>query len=219
MTSKTTEEELIEVVSSDLLHLKYDWNDTVEDDVLRRSSPVLRRLLVDKDLVRALRAVGLTPQAKIVTSTLEPTLKLAPIKNIVFASAGGAKYKGAELRGWFMVNYAMSDEEIKKLNSIEVPNASMNLNDFVEAPCLVLSGVRIPRRILIQYIANKLGGAHLDPKRSKGEREFVLMDKAHRDLRLRYLGKPFIYYELLSIGQALASSEDIETFLKTVGKL
>ncbi|MGE0367891.1 MAG: hypothetical protein AB7P53_02985 [Candidatus Dadabacteria bacterium] len=209
---------LIETVSEDLLHLKKDWIDSVEDDVLRRSSIVLRRLLVEKDLPRALRAAALPSQAIITSSTLSQSLQMIPLKNVVFASAGGAKCSGFEIRGQFMVNYALNEKEIAKLNSRDVPNASMKLHDFVEAPCIVLSGVLISRRILIQYIANKLGGAHLDPKRAKGEREFILLDRAYSDLKLKLAGKPLIYYELLSIGQALVSSKDIEAFLEKVRK-
>jgi len=210
--------ELIERVAEDLIHLKNDWNDTVEDDVLRRSSPVLRRFLIGKELPRALRAAGLSSQAIIETSTLEPTLQLFPKEKIIFASSGGAKYNGTEIRGGFGVNYAMSSEERTKLNELGVPTASMKIHEYVEAPCIVVSGTLITRRILIQYIANKLGGAHLDQKRLKGEREFILLDRIHKDAKLVFAGKPLIYYELLSIGQSLSESSDIETFLKKAGK-
>src|SRR5262245_46635204 len=106
-------DELLAVVAADLNYIRQEWNESVEDDALRRGSTVLRRLLVEGDLQRVWRAVGFEREPTITCSTLQPVLKSEPLERIAFASAGGARYQGAELCGAFMVNYAMTAEEIK----------------------------------------------------------------------------------------------------------
>ena len=43
-------DDLLEVVVSDLIFLHEEWDEEVDDHSLRRSSTVLRRLLVDNEL-------------------------------------------------------------------------------------------------------------------------------------------------------------------------
>lgn len=43
------------------------------------------------------------------------------------------------------------------------------------------------------------------------------MDSFHNSVKI--LDKPAIFFELLSVGQAIASSDDIEKFLDEVSKL
>ncbi len=207
--------ELLQIVVEDLFYLREQWNESIEDSALRRGSAVLRQLLVQNELQRAWRMAGFKSQPSITASTLEPILNRIPLNKIKFASAGGAKYRGAEQRGILLVNFAMSEEEIKRDYKAGVPSATMKLKEFIEAPCIVISGELITRHILIKFIANKKGGVHFDTKRTPDERLFSLLDSIHD--RLKLLDKRTNYFELLSIGQALASSEDIETFLREVG--
>ena len=209
-------QELLEIVADDLRYLKQEWHESVEDSALRRGSAVLRRLLVQNELQRAWRMAGFASQPIVTASTLEPILQQIPLQKLAFAAAGGARNKGAELRGALIANYAMSEAEVKTQYEAEVPSAKMKLRDFVAAPCVVVSGELVTRHLLIKYIANKLGGVHYDPARSADERLFRLLDSAREKIML--LEKPAVYFELLSIGQAVASSEDIEGFLKTIGK-
>jgi hypothetical protein len=111
----------------------------------------------------------------------------------------------------------MSRDIEEQIHDEGVPSAKMNLNDFIEAPCLVLYGELISRRELIKYVSNKLGGAHSDTKRSSTDRSYLAMDKARKDDKIQLAGKPLIYFEMLSIGQALAASDEINAFLKKVG--
>src|SRR5690554_6912767 len=64
--------ELVENVISELRYIKNDWDESVEDDELRRGSTVLRRLLIDKELAQALRAAGFNSNPKLEASTLDP---------------------------------------------------------------------------------------------------------------------------------------------------
>ena len=50
--------DLARLVAEDLDYLFRDWNQDIDDASLRRSSPVLRALLVDGLLAQAARQVG-----------------------------------------------------------------------------------------------------------------------------------------------------------------
>jgi hypothetical protein len=207
--------DLLEVVVSDLVFLREEWDEEVDDHSLRRSSTILRRLLVDNELQRAWKAVGFEKEPLIEASTLQKLIETAPLDKIAFAAAGGAKYKGVELRGAIMRNYAMTQEEIQKEYAHGVPSASLGLRAFIEAPSVIIKGKKIPRRVVIKYVSNKLGGAHHDAKRGKTEEEliFSLLDGAQQ---IRLLNKPAIYFELLSAGQALVGSADINKLIAKV---
>ena len=208
--------ELIDIVAADLRYLLEEWDEKVDDHSLRRSSPVLRRLLVQNELQRAWKAAGFAGEPKLRASTLAPILADIPYQKILFAAAGGAKYKGLELRSVLVVNNAINQDEISKRHAEGPPSTIISLHDFVETPCLVIKGRLIKRRVLIKYIANKLGGAHYDTKRKKNydENLFPYLDAAAKQFRLG--DKNHVYFELLSAGQALVSSDDIKLFCQRV---
>jgi hypothetical protein len=96
----------------------------------------------------------------------------------------------------------------------ESPERDLSLKKFLDSACIVARGTKISRRTLIKYVANKLGGVHFDPKRDltkMEEQQFALLDEI-RDERI-VADKPAIYFELLSVGQALLASPDITMFL------
>src|SRR5581483_5614044 len=194
-------DDLLEVVVSDLIFLHEEWDEEVDDHSLRRSSTVLRRLLVDNELQRAWKAAGFEREPVIEASTLQYLVDTAPLDKVAFAAAGGAKYKGAELRGAIMRNYAMTQEQIQKENAQGVPSATFGLRAFIEAPSVIVKGKVIARRVVIKFISNKLGGAHHDAKRGKTDEE-LLFAKLDSMQQIRLLDKPAVYFELLSAGQA-----------------
>lgn len=53
-----SEEQLIDIVGADLLFLREEWEASIDDHSLRRSSTVLRRLLVENELQRAWKKAG-----------------------------------------------------------------------------------------------------------------------------------------------------------------
>jgi hypothetical protein len=108
-----SKDELLGIVVSDLKYLRSEWNESIDDAALRRGSTVLRRLLVDGELQRAWKLAGFPKEPQVTCSTLKPVLGSVPIKGLRFAAAGGALYKGAELRASMMVDFVMSDEQTK----------------------------------------------------------------------------------------------------------
>jgi hypothetical protein len=77
-------------VNSVLMVRRADWDGSVETDLLRRNSTVLRRLVVQGELGRAWRAAGFTKEPQVQTMSLRLALATAPLDQIVFATAGGA---------------------------------------------------------------------------------------------------------------------------------
>ncbi len=95
--------------------------------------------------------------------------------------------------------------------------ATLLLDEYMASTCIVVDGTAVSRRHVVKFVANRLGGAHFDPRGKKSrkreeeeeERLFDLMDRAVHVVRL-----PLVYYELLSIGQSLVNSEDIKRLLQ-----
>ena len=203
--------ELVRTVKADIAFLRTQWDHTVDDDSLRRSSPILRRLIVDNDLQRAWKESGQTREPKLQAATLQGVIAEIPLDKVVFAAAGGAHYGNAHLAGVLIRNYAVPPEEIQRRAKTGVPTKVMGLREFANAPSVIVQGKPITRRIVIKYVANKLGGAHFDGARDETElgAMYGLLDKAST---IRLLEKPAIYFELLSAGQALVSASDIRDF-------
>jgi uncharacterized protein (DUF2164 family) len=207
---------LVEVVTEDLAYIRDDWNEQIEDAALRRGSVVLRRLLVDGELQRAWKAAGFEKEPTVRAATLDSVTGGVPLARFKFASAGGARFRGAEIRGATTTLFAMPPTR-ECLREAGPPLAELGLRRFTEAPVIVIDGKEIVRRVLVKFIANKLGGAHYDTSR-KHDAEATLFRRLDRVMdQVKLLGKPAIYFELLAVGQQLAQSEDISRFLEKTG--
>jgi len=213
---------ILKVVASDLKYLGEEWDQDIDDDSLRRSSNVLRMLLVDGKLLEVWRSAGFDDQPQIVAPTLEEHLKRFRLEDIQLAQAGGAEFKGITVAAIFTLSTSLNQEQIKELYALgpRVHTASYKLADFIESPCIIVEGIIITRRELVKYVANKLGGAHIDQRRDISkpqERKFVYLDKIRETMQVA--GKPAIYYELLSIGQSLVRSDDIKRLRQRLDNL
>jgi hypothetical protein len=213
-----TERDLIRVVSEDLDFIAKDWDQSVEDASLRRSSTVLRRLLVDGHFGKAWRSLGLEKQPSVRAPDLGTTIdSVADSGKIVFAQAGGARFRGVEVQSVLEYAAAMSPQEIQRRFTAnpEPPLHTFSLSRFLNSPAFVVQGSIISRQHVVQYVSNKLGGAHFDPDRNmqdKVERLFAALDQA--GARYFILEKPAVYFELLSIGQVVAQSEDAHRLIE-----
>jgi hypothetical protein len=199
--------ELVRIVASDLQYLHDEWNEQIDDDSLRRTSAVLRLLLVQNELQRAWKEAGFVKEPEIVALTLayEPL----SLDRILFASAGGARYKGARMGGAFVAKGHLTPDQRRGLGP---PEKRFGLRDFINSPCIAIEGALVSRRVLIKYVSNKLGGAHFDPRRDHSEEGKVFRRLDSVGTTMRVIGKQVVYYELLSIGQALAQADDIRKF-------
>jgi hypothetical protein len=210
--------DLIKTVSEDLDYLSEEWTQDIDDASLRRASPVLRSLLIENQLMKV--ANILNEEIKIMAPVISKSASYLNDPSIVFYQSGGAKYKGAEIQFLTILNRAKSPEEIKadyereKVVIGQIYPEKLSL--FMKQISFVISGVKINREEVIKYIANKKGGAHYDDSRKidiigpKGELEkrYSLLDNIHNGTYTA--DKNAVYYELLSIGQRLIESNDVQ---------
>lgn len=200
-------DQLVKTVIEDIKYLRDDWNDEIDDASLRRGSVVLRRLLINHDLQRAWTSLGMGVPLTIEAVSLRMVLKSVAIKNIYFASAGGAKYKGATVARFFM---AKGSAPLQRSGSSSAPSKEIfGIKQFLRSPCLIVKGQEVQRGELVEYVANKMGGAHFDSERHDGDIN-RLMDEVMGE-GPQILNKKVIFYELLAIGQAVAESENIKS--------
>lgn len=81
-------------VASDLAFLEDDWQPSIEDQSLRRSSNVLRTLLVQHAIGQAWRRMGQSKEPKIEAPDLANALAGLKIEKVEFAQAAGARTAG-----------------------------------------------------------------------------------------------------------------------------
>ena len=216
----TSEEaNLVKIVAEDLKYMKTQWDEEITDASLRISSGILRRLLVEDEYGNAWRTkiIGFVKQPSIIAVDSDQYMlnKEQDIKKIKIAVMGGAKYKGTIIQGFRFVNYTKSPTNIAKDYErtkylIENPR-KYKLNEFLDSTSCIIEGKKISRREIIQYVTNKKGGVHIDFKRNRQiDKKFKLIDESYS---LAMVDKNYIYYELLSIGQLLANSDDAKLFV------
>jgi hypothetical protein len=199
--------ELIKAVASDLRFIAGTWGTQVDDDSLRRGSAQLRMLLVEGLLQRAWKAAGFGCEPIIKAPKLEPFLALN--KDIEFAVAGGGNYEGVQ--GAFAILNRDSKPAIDPPNAD--PEFAFGLRRFGESCSIFSNGLRLSRTDVVKYVANKLGGTHLDFSRTDNKSAaFQSVEK-----RFNYFAKNAVYFELLSIGQSIARSANVQSFLAKAG--
>lgn len=207
---------MISVVAEDLVFLNHEWDQDVSDASLRGSSVVLRRLVSDGHLGLAWRLLGLANEPNIVAPDLDALLGPIDHADVILAQAGGAVYQGVVVQGVFKYKRALLPEEMKQNYERKknlVPK-SFTLSKFRESASIIVEGETIMRREVILYVSNKLGGSHFDLSRNNSkelERKYMLLDQYRDDFIVA--GKNALYFELLSIGQCIVKSSDIQDFL------
>lgn len=210
--------DLIKIVSEDLDYLAEEWTQDIDDSSLRRASPVLRSLLIENQLMKVANILGEE------ISIMAPCISKYDVHlndpAVIFYQSGGAKYKGKEIQFLKYLNRAKSPEErnadYEREKSSIGQNYPVKLSLFMKQVSFIINGVKINREEVIKYIANKRGGAHYDDSRkidktgSKGELEkkYALLDNIHKSTSVA--DKNAVYYELLSIGQRLIASHDVQ---------
>lgn len=218
------EKELLRVVLEDLDYLTKEWNQDIDDASLRRASPALRSLLVEGTLLAVARQIG--KEVRVLSPAIYQVLTDDQLRLRKYWQSGGAKYKGVIVQAMGVRNSALSPDEVKaeyeQTKDVMGKNYPVKLAFFLRQPSFVIEGIFINREEVIKYVANKLGGAHYDnsrkPKTSAPgvslEEKYALLDSARNSTMLA--DKNAIYYELLSIGQRLVNSKDVQELRKTL---
>ena len=232
MDRRTEEEALYaaRVSASNLRYLRATYRGPVHDDALRRSSNVIRDLLVHDEFGRAWRTLGFSGEPRVSAVDLERALTPYDLSRIRFAQAGGAEFEGVQVAALSFSRVDGLEMPTQRLD--DPPFTEFGLRRFLDSPCLLVTKVEtvcgtedcleslvrtprlVTRRAVIKYLANRLGGSHLSRGKTESEKElFALLDSAPTAI---VLGKRAIFWEALSIGQAIGLSSDAERLIAAV---
>jgi hypothetical protein len=206
------EKYLVKTVVGQLRYLRDEWNQQIGLDAVITNSNVLRMLLVDGNLEKCWRLCGYTYPMRLRVFTLSPIISKYGRDEILTAFTGGALHRGVR---WALgvVIMGANQQEDHPLQSAP-PREELTLDKYLNIPCMVIREVDISRVELIKYVANKLGGAHIDSSRKANkplEQKFLSLDSLHN---YQQVDKNIIPYELLSIGQELVSSKHVQRLMK-----
>jgi hypothetical protein len=197
--------QLIRIVGEDLRYL-LSRGESLAEDALRRDSVVLRRLLVDEDFARAWKLAKLEGRPVVAAPRLEDILDHKYLGTKVnLALAGGGQYFG------ICAALGILYEGHVEQDLLEFSEHTFALEEFSRSTAIYAGGKRVSRAEVIQYVANKLGGAHFSTTRKSHHESFEALDR-HLD-RFYIEGIPglvginAVYFELLSICQLLGRSD------------
>jgi hypothetical protein len=148
----------------DLLHLQKTVENIPSPHEVRRSTPILRNLLLQNQLNNSWRLLGFDGAVYIETNTVFAEIKPTIEDEVAIAPArrGGV----VEVQG---LSFTAAPASIGRSYALPVgvPNR-FKLSKFLDSSGMFLRGSHISRKIAIEFACDKRGGAHLDYKiRSK----------------------------------------------------
>ena len=96
---------------------------------------------------------------------------------------------------------------------IAIGQAEVSLKKYLNQTACIISGVPVSRNELVQFVANKLGGAHFDEGRQKPREQAISVMEQYS------IGnRPALIHEMLSCGQSLASSHSTKELLRALNE-
>lgn len=220
LTERMNDDVSLQAVAEDLEYLRDGWPTDMTVSEVRRGSATLRRLLVDggsaQVLLGAWRAVGFDGQPSVQAQDLLAQIH-SPLGTVDWATSGGVSVPGSEHLVGRVVVYNTGQAGPHGEPTVHprvdyTPWPEVSLQQYVEAPCSVISGETIKRREMLKYVANYLGGVHLARGRKvhARDRDMIRRIEAWLDrIEIKGFGKVGAYVEVLAMGQALARSKDI----------
>jgi hypothetical protein len=193
----------IAVAADDLQYLRDEWGDKISESALRRGSVTLRQLLIYELYRKAWREAGFEGAPAVVAPNLDRSMERKKDVRLELGAAGGGRVDGNYYAFVFYAPQGAAPDPRP-----EEVRWKFEIGKFLRSTALVFQNRKIPRQAIIGYVANKRGGGHLDHKR---ETEgfgpaYAILDN-HAD-RMMMGDKNAVFYELMSIGQALANSAD-----------
>jgi hypothetical protein len=179
----------------------------------------LRLLLVDDLYLRAWNSIYKDQRLMIEAVDFNKFPKKF-LENAVFWQASGATQGGNSSGGNFFIDRSLSPEEMKELfekfRSPSQTKESFTIKSFLASPCILSRKQYANRQQVIQYVTNKLGGAHYDDKRTDRDASvFQMLDgieDSKMGVKILGLHGP-VYWEFLAIGQDLINSRDAKKFM------
>jgi hypothetical protein len=207
---------------------------------IRRGSATLRRLLVEDVLGSAWRHHGFQREPAIYGPHAEKlaALRSRRLEHAVSLIVGGGRLNNVDVAmiGAFRVfnpqtgkgpeddeGFGVEVSTIARKASGQTATSDLSalvehpwhLKAYLQAPGAVRRGERISRREVIKHFANDIGGVHLDRAKKDAPdqtRELV------REMEQRVMADTMdgIYFEVLSIGQAIGRSPDVKALEEAI---
>ncbi len=159
-------QDLAESVLGDLKWLCAADLKFADEALLRELSARLRRLLVEGSLQRFRTEVANLRGEPLIGTP--PPLEPAS-SDVAYAQLGGGQRSGVTLESVTVWNRALGPEEVKEryeegMEARRRPR-QLRLSRWLSETCIHVSGVTASRRDVIKFVANKLGGVHIDSRR------------------------------------------------------
>ena len=200
------EKELLRIVASDTKHIQESWFKKISDDDLRRDSSILRRLLLDHELEMVCEVLE-APFFLLAPEDITDSLNLS---EVAFYMPGGAKLAGVGVMQSLLVRKGVHKDGVGG----SPKKVKYSLPKYLSSTCLVYEGVDFTRMEVIKFIANKSGGTHYEIEERKLAR---MRSLGQASKYMTVLGKRNpLYYELLSMGQALVSTKYMLRVLRKI---
>ncbi|MBZ2169331.1 hypothetical protein [Marinobacter sp. F4216] len=194
----------VEVVIEDIEYLRDQWAEGATDPELRRGSAILRRLVVEKYLGHAWRAMGHEKDPKIQTTDLDFGFNGIDYAEIECALAGGALSHGV-YAACMCINKGGTAPEMQD-GFLE---RELGLSNYDSSTCAIIKGSVITRSELIKYMANVKGGVHLGSSRARKKEQEIIKRVAKLEGKFNAFNSDGLFFETLSIGQSIAKSPDV----------
>jgi hypothetical protein len=216
------------------------------DADIRRGSAALRRLLVDGMIGKAWRHHGFERQPRVIGPDVE-ALAAADglcLEHIAWLVAGGACLNGIEaamtgaVRAFnpttgkgpdadegFAMKIVSITRDARDPSAIplhplnELVRRSWDLSKYLDAPGAVGMGTLISRRRIVQFFANHAAGVHLGGVGNEKHRDTAIYEFiAQMENKVIVDTMDGLYFELLSIGQAVGGSADLHKLSEKIRK-
>jgi hypothetical protein len=217
----------LSTVLEDVEFLKSNWGRSIKDSEIRRNSPVLRHLLVEGNLQKAANMLNLKFQILSPLTSFEGNLP--DIEHTTFFMSGGAKLDSGYMEHMQMLDKAYTAEEVKERydneQKIKGKTKPVSIDQFLCQTSFIVHGVKISRRTVIKYVANKLGGAHYDEKREAAasisaiEKEYEKYPLLDSIQSMQVMDRNPIYFEMIGIGQKAIQSRDTDKLIRHIKSL
>ncbi len=198
----------VKTVIEDIEYIHDHWGNGATDAELRRGSAILRRLLVEQILSHAWRHKGFEKEPHIVAPNIDDAFDGFDIQKIKTALAGGAKNQGTYIAG-----ICINEGSTAPTPSEEFIEFDFSLSSYLNSSCAIVEGKKISRRELIKYMANVKGGVHLGSSKTRTKEKEVIKRVSKLDGKVKAFNNEGLYFEILSTGQALANSADVQKLI------
>lgn len=229
MTIFSKEElELIELVAEDISHIETEVHPQCTDHQLRRLSVQLRNLLIEDKLIQCWKLLDLQPKQPRI---MAPRLRTSDLNKNALAVAANGVTAGVQVGLLRVRKYGPKEEmpsDAVQRKWYEQGKSDLaypfQLSEYKDSCAAFIHGTKVKPRHIIAYVANKKGGAHLDLTRKKDEEIYYVLDdilggvsiggKYDEISGMTSGARNIVYMELLSIGQHITKSPDIQSMVR-----